>query len=51
MQLKIMPAAIKNLANRDTRVVVNDNVLKLHVADRREAIREEYSSKLINLIG
>jgi len=50
MQLKIMPAAIKNLANRDTRVVVNDNVLKLHVADRREAIREEYSSKLINLI-
>jgi len=35
-QMKIMPRGLKGLANRDTRVIVNDHMLKFHDNDRRE---------------
>jgi len=41
-QERALPATIQSAKNRDTRVVVNDHVLKFHVEDGREAFREAY---------
>lgn len=40
-QLKKFPAEIKELMNKDTRVVINDDIIKMHVNDRREEYREK----------
>lgn len=46
VQLRIMPKQIKDIMNIDSRVVVDDGIIKLHVNDRRE----EYGNKFrINL--
>jgi hypothetical protein len=46
IQLEIMPKQIKDIMNMDSRVVVNEKMIKLHVNDRRE----EYGNKFrINL--
>lgn len=41
-QEKNLPHSIKSLINKDTRVVVNDNVLKFHVDDKREKFKQKY---------
>jgi len=46
LQLKIMPPQIKNLANQDTRVVINDGVIKLHPLDRRQFFQEKHQEIL-----
>lgn len=46
IQLRLMPDKLKSIINKDTRVVVNDHVLKLHVNDRREKYREKYIKKI-----
>jgi hypothetical protein len=42
LQIKLMPQKIKIIANKDTRVVINDKVIKLHINDRREMYREMF---------
>jgi len=44
LQEKKFPAVITQLANRDTRVVVSDAMLKFHVEDRRERFQHEYQT-------
>jgi len=48
-QLKVMSPVLKELMNKDTRVVVNDGVLKLISNDRREYYRNLYLMKLRQL--
>ncbi len=47
-QLNHLPAETKEMMNKDTRVVVNDNVLKFHVNDRREEYNMMYTEKISN---
>ncbi|MBI1961160.1 MAG: hypothetical protein HYS45_00485, partial [Parcubacteria group bacterium] len=42
VQQKKFPAAIRELANRDTRVRVEEGLLKFHVNDRRVAHMESF---------
>jgi len=43
------PSQIKDMANRDSRVVISDEVLKFHIIDRRANFRDEYHHRLTNL--
>ncbi len=42
LQGKTFSPAIKQIMNKDTRVIVNDHVLKFHVDDGREKFRDAY---------
>jgi hypothetical protein len=42
VQFKAFSAPIKQAMNKDTRVIVNDHVLKFHVDDGREKFRQAY---------
>ncbi|MCX6800477.1 MAG: hypothetical protein NT091_05015 [Candidatus Falkowbacteria bacterium] len=48
-QLKMFPIAIKELMNQDTRVIINDQMLKFHVNDRRKMYQEKFEAKWKNL--
>lgn len=50
IQLKIMPVDLKQMMNQDTRVVVNNQVLKFHRQDRREEYLKKFK-QVINLNG
>jgi len=50
IQLKIMPDELKNIKNKNTSVVVNDQIIKLHLDDRREEIKNNFAKKM-NLIN
>lgn len=41
-QMVRFPKPIADIANQDTRVVINDNVLKFHVTDNRKRFRDDY---------
>jgi len=45
LELRLMPFKLKMAMNRDKRVVVNDNVLKLHLNDRRAEYQNEFRIK------
>ncbi len=42
LQLRWFPQTVVARMNRDTTVIVNDQVLKFHVIDRRQAYRQQY---------
>ncbi len=46
LQIKLMPENMKVIANKDTRVVINDRIIKLHVNDRREMYREMFEEAI-----
>ncbi len=48
-QLKIMPEKIARILNKDTRVVANDQAIKLHVNDRRESYNGLFEEKMKSL--
>jgi len=50
IQLKYFPKIIKNLMNKDTRVIINDDLLKMHTTDNREKYYNLYKKYLDNLL-
>ncbi len=46
LQLKLLPANLKSIMNLDSRVVINDRILKFHANDRREEYRRLFNDKL-----
>jgi hypothetical protein len=49
-QQKFFPAALQELKNKDTRVVINDQMLKMHVQDDRVARRQLWQERLQSLL-
>lgn len=49
LQLFIMPAALKEKANLDSRVIIDTGVLKLYLVDRRQEFRRRYQERLRRL--
>ncbi len=45
-QLKILPNELRQAMNKDTCVIIRDDILKLHVKDRRAEYRTEYQEKI-----
>jgi len=50
VQWRLMPVKMKALVNQDTRVVLNNEVLKFHVDDRRELYKQAWEKRLEGLI-
>lgn len=46
LQMRIMPDRLKSAANHDTRVVVNDGMLKFHNNDRRQLFFDRWQQRL-----
>ncbi len=45
-QMKFVAPDIKKMVNKDTRVVMNDGVLKFHSNDRRQEVRDKFKTLL-----
>lgn len=45
LQLKIMPKHLKEITNKNTSVIINDQILKFHDKDRREEYRKKIYEK------
>lgn len=50
-QMKNFPQAIKSQANTGAGVVISDQVLKLHLADKRQELMEKYRTNLQKIIA
>lgn len=42
LQIKLMPKHLKEMANKSTSVIINDQVLKFHDKDKREIYRQKF---------
>lgn len=49
-QWKIMPSALKDLANLDSQVVVQSGIIKLYLIDRRQEFRQRYHKHLAEVL-
>jgi tetratricopeptide (TPR) repeat protein len=49
LQMKVMPSHLKEMANHDTRVIINDGMLKFHENDRREEYKEKWIKRVNGL--
>ncbi|MFA6588165.1 MAG: hypothetical protein WCT08_03785 [Patescibacteria group bacterium] len=49
VEKKWLPENLKKLANQDTRVVLNERILKFHDNDRRLEFAKAFDSRLVNL--
>ncbi len=45
IQFSVLPYSLRSICNMDSRVVMNDNVLKFHIRDMREKIRTSWHEK------
>ncbi|MFA6098022.1 MAG: hypothetical protein WCV50_04450 [Patescibacteria group bacterium] len=50
-QMHIMPEKLREAANKDTRVIINDGVLKFHDNDRRRLYYESWKKRLNQAYG
>jgi len=50
LQLKMLPKNLKEMANRDSRVVITDKILKFHANDRREEYKKMWEEKIAELL-
>ncbi len=50
LQHKRFPESIQSIANKDSRVVINDHILKFHDNDRREQFRQEFQHRLTKML-
>jgi len=51
IQRKRFPLAIRQLENKDSRVVINDQLLKFHVTDRRAEFEKTYQELIQKMIA
>ncbi len=51
IQLAALPATLKKVANQDTKVVINDQVLKFHDNDRRAKFKKMFEEKMSKLVN
>jgi len=49
-QWKILPDNLRQIVNKDTRVVMNDHVLKFHDNDKRDSFRDIFRQKLQGIL-
>lgn len=49
IQLRILSPELKSMRNKDTRVIISDNMLKLYPLDRREIYYREWEGKCLTL--
>ncbi len=50
LQLRLMPAYLKDAQGKGTGVIINDEFLKFHDHDRREQFRTQYEKKLAAVV-
>ncbi|MFA5129148.1 MAG: hypothetical protein WC445_04310 [Patescibacteria group bacterium] len=50
LQIKMLPENLKEMANRDSRVVITDKILKFHANDRREEYKKMWEEKIAELL-
>jgi hypothetical protein len=49
VQLKIMPSKLKQMANKDSRVIISNSILKFHENDRRVEYKKRWLEKFCDL--
>jgi len=50
LQIKMLPENMKEMANRDSRVIINDKILKFHTNDRRVEYKKMWEEKIAELL-